>query len=440
MNTIVIVSAVTFLVFALLGRYLYKCIINPITVFCGLWGFILLLYSLPLYNLFPASSEALMLIISGTGMFSLGAFFSTTFFFKTKKNSVIPSIESNSVTIRYDILLVLNVISFVFLVGFGFSVIISLISGSNFAYIHKMYNVVDEEGILGASSLNRSFVSWIIWPVMHMSLAALAVFSQCDNRSKIPLKKWCAIIIFSNLGLFTLISGKRSFLVEAIVFFVVVYIMRGKKVKLSRKTKLIIIIVAGILVWAFNYISVGRGSDSIISLFYGYLVGCIPHLSVKLQYMPVSVVGFTSIYGFFHAPITLCNVVLHSELLSNIRDSMSQLVEYTQQRVFIGQGMTYNAFLTPFYYFYLDGGWVGNILLSFLFGLVSMHIYHRFLKKRDMYSIVIYVLLFFSLYMSMVRFQFFQMRFVLSSFYAYLVVHVRQKRFVFRRSKLNFKV
>lgn len=440
MNTIVIVSAGTFLAFALLGRYIYKCIVNPITVFCGLWGFILLLYSLPLYNMFPASSESLLLIISGTGMFSLGAFFSTMMFLKTRKNSVFPSIESNSVSIRYDILIALNAISFVFLIGFGFNVVVLIISGRGFSYIHKMYNVVDEEGILGASSLSRSLVSWIVWPVMHMSLASLAVFSQCDNRSENPLKKLCAIIILANLGLFTLISGKRSFLAEAIVFFVAVYIMRGKKVKLSRKTKLIIIIVAGILIWAFNYISVDRGSDSIISLFYVYLVGCIPHLSVKLQYMPVSVVGFTSVYGFFHAPITISNFVLHSDYLSSIRDSMSQLVAFTQERVLIGRGMTYNAFLTPFYYFYLDGGWVGNILLSFLFGLISMHIYHRFLKRRDFYSVVIYVLLFFSLYMSMVRFQFFQMRFVLSFFYAYLVFHVRQNRFVFKRSKLDFKV
>ena len=258
-----------------------------------------------------------------------------------------------------------------------------LLTGKNFAYIHRMYNVIDEDGILGTSTINRSIVSWLVWPVLHASLTTLAVFLQCDSDNKNHLKKWCTVIILSNLGLFTLISGKRSFLIDIAMYFIAVYFMRGRKVILNRKTKIGIVIVTVALVFGFNYISTGRGSTSVTHLFYTYLVGCIPHLSNKLQYTPVDVVGFTSIYGFFHAPITLINAVLHSDILSSIRDSMSQLVAYTQMRVSIGPGRTYNAFLTPFYYFYLDGGWIGNLILSYIFGVISMKIYHNYLKKRD---------------------------------------------------------
>lgn len=434
MSIIVIILACLFLLFALLGRSTYHCIVNPITVFCGLWGFILLLYNLPSYDMYRASDESLLLIITGTGMFFFGALTSLIFYLKTSKTcNTIPSIESNTKTIQYNVLLVLNIIVFVFLVGFGSRVIILLLSGRNFSYIHKMYNVIDEEGILGATTINRSIVSWIVWPVMHASLATLAVFLQCENDNKNPLKKWCTIVILSNLGLFTLISGKRSFLAEIVMFFIAVYFMRGKKVNLSRKAKFGIVIGTIVLFWAFNYISVGRGSSSIARLFYVYLVGCIPHLSNKLQFTPVDVVGLTSIYGFFHAPITLINALFHSQLLSSIRDSMSQLVTYSQVRVPIGPGMTYNAFLTPFYYFYLDGGWVGNVLLSYLFGFVSMHVYHNYLKKRDLYSVAVYLLVFFSLYMSMVRIQYFQMRFALSFFYIYFIFDSHRIKFVFHK-------
>lgn len=436
MDTIVIVSACTFLLFALIGRSVYHCIINPITVFCGLWGAILMLYSLPFYDMYQASDESLALIISGTGMFFFGAITAAMLFLKENRTySTIPSIESDSQGIRYSVLLMLNIIVFAYLFRFGTRVISMLLSGRSFAFIHRMYNVTDEEGILGASRINRNIVSWIVLPVMHASLSTLAIYSQCNNENKSPLKKWCTIVILSNLGLFTLISGKRSFLVELAMYFIAVYFLRGKKVKINRRAKFGIVIVAGVLIWAFNYISIGRGSSSITKLFYSYLVGCIPHLSNKLQSSPKDVVGFTSVYGFFHAPITLINAIVHSQLLSSIRDSMHQLVEYTQVRVPIGPGKTYNAFLTPFFYFYIDGGWVGNVLLSYLFGFVSMHIYHNYLKKRNYHSVVVYLLVFFSLYMSMVRIQYFQMRFALSFFYVFLFFGTYRIKFVFKKSK-----
>ena len=434
MDTIVIVSACIFLVFALLGKGLYHCIVNPITVFCGLWGAILLLYSLPSYDMYKATDEVMTLIISGTGMFFLGAITAALLFFRANHSSITnPSILSDSLEIRYIVLLVLNIIVFVFLVGFSSSVIGMLLSGRNFSYVHKMYNVVDEDGTLGASSINRSIVSWIVWPVLHASLSSLAVYSQCDVSNKNPLKKWCTVAILSNLSLFTLISGKRTFLFDIILYFIAVYYLRGKKLNLSRKAKFGIIIVACAVIWFFNYITVGRGTSSITRLFYVYLVGCIPHLSYKFQQTPIDIVGFTSIYGFFQAPITLINAVIHSQWLSSIRDSMSQLTAFTQVRVPIGPGMTYNAFLTPFYYFYLDGGWVGNLVLSFLFGFATTQVFHNYLKKKDLYSVVIYLLVFFSLCMSMVRIQYFQMRFVLSFFYAYLIFDSHRIKIVFNK-------
>ncbi len=428
MDIVTIVSACIFFLFAVFGKVRYSCIVNPITVFCGLWGLILFAYSFHAYGMYTASNESLFLVIIGTAMFFFGAISASLLLSRqTAAYSTMPSIDSNSKTINYTVLFLLNAVVFAFLVGFGSRVIAMLLSGRGFAYIHRMYNYSGEDGILGASSINRSIVSWVVWPVMHASLATLAVSIQCDNENKSKLKKLCIIVILANLGLFTLISGKRSFMVDLLMYFAAVYFMRGKRVRLRRRTKFAIIIVAAIIVWAFNSISEGRGTTSFLRLFYVYIVGCIPHLSIKLHDTPVEIVGLTSIYGFFHAPITIINTVLHSVFLSNVRSSMSQLVEFTQQRASIGPDMTFNAFLTPFYYFYLDGGWIGNIIFSYLFGAITVGVYHNYLKRRTFQSVIVYLLVFFSLYMSMVRIQFFQMRYVLAFFYVLMISGFRVK-------------
>jgi len=109
---------------------------------------------------------------------------------------------------------------------------------------------------------------------------------------------------------------------------------------------------------------------------------------------------------------------------------MSELVAVTQRRVLIAPGISFNAFLTPFYYFYLDGGMIGNILLSFIFGFVSTLVYINHLNRRNYNSMINYLLVFFTLYMSMVRIQFFQMRFSLSFLYVYLLFKGNKVKFV----------
>ena len=239
----------------------------------------------------------------------------------------------------------------------------------------------------------------------------------------------------ANLALFTTVSGKRGFLANLIMYFLAVFYMQGKKVRLKRKTKFgIFLIIVGLLS-ALNYISIGRGNTSITKTLYVYLVGCIPHLSAKLQNSPVNPVGLTSVYGFFQGPLIIINTLFRSSLLSNIRNSMSAVHTYTQERVFIGPGMTFNAFLSPFYFFNLDGGMVGNIIFSFLFGFIAVGVYQNHLKKRTSKSMLIYLLVFFSLYMSMVRIQYFQMRFALSFLYVMIIFSNYTVKFTFGKKK-----
>lgn len=427
----VIVAACIFFALAVFGNVVLRCIVNPITVFCGVWGVILLGYSFHAYGIYYASSESLTLIISGVAMFFIGAIITIAYF--TSRNqfhSINASLNDTSSTINYDILLILNIISFVFLIGLGLTAIRQLLSGRNFYYIHAMYN--DDEGVIGGSKTYRNMITWYVWPLMDASLAALAASVLCDRSNTGKKKKLFIFFSLANLVLFIIISGKRSRLLNIIMFFVAVFYMQGRKINLKRRTKVAIFLGLIAAIWALNYISVGRGTESIARTLYVYLVGCVPHLSAKLE-GTANPIGLTSIYGFFQPFIIIINSIIRIPFLNSIRNSMSELAAFTQSRSFIGPGMTYNAFLSPFFFFYLDGGMIGNIVLSFLFGFCSMCVYYNNLKKRSYKSLIMYLLVFFSLYMSMVRIQFFQMRYVLSFFYAYLFFAQSKIRIVFKK-------
>lgn len=409
-----------FFLFAAFGKKIYRCWVNPITVFCGVWGGILFAYSFHAYELYYASNESLWIIICGVIMFFIGALIAT--FIHTQKGNISreTSIIIDAEPFNYGMLLFLNILSFLFLIGFGLTVFRQLISGSNFYYIHKMYN--DEEGLIASSTTYKNIVTWFVWPLMHVSLVALPVILFRSNHSdKNPQKKWSIILILSNLILFCLVSGKRGFFLNFIVYSFSVYFLQGKKILLKRKTKIGIAISIIFAILAIDYLSTSRGSTSIIRTIYIYLVGCIPHLSSKLENNTIELTGISSIYGFFQAPIIIVSSIIRLPLLSSIRSSMSELHAYTQTRAFIGPGMTFNAFLSPFFFFYMDGGWICNILFSLTFGYASICVYHKHLRVRSYKSMIVYVLILFSLIMSFVRIQFFQMRYVLSFFYVYLI-------------------
>lgn len=431
----VIIAACVFLTLAVFGNLLLRCIVNPITVFCTVWGVILLAYSFHAYGLYYASSLSLSLIVVGVSLFFFGAVVAMILFRRnSNSHGRITVIDENAAGMNYTVMLLLNIISFAFLIGFGLSAIRDLLSGSDFYYIHKMYN--DEEGMIAGSKTYRNMITWFVWPLLDASLAAMAASILCDKENTSKKKKLFIILTLLNLALFIIISGKRLRLLNVVMFFIAVFYLQGRRVKLKGRTKLAIAVGLVATLWAFNYISVGRGTQSIVRSLYVYLVGCVPHLSSKLS-GTVNPKGLTSVYGFFQPILIIVNSVFHSSTLNSIRNSMSDLAAYTQVRTTIGPGMTFNAFLTPFYFFYLDGGVIGNVVLSFLFGFFSMGVYYNHIKKRSYQSLLLYLLVFFSLYMSMVRIQFFQMRYVLSFAYTFLFFIKPKVKIVFQKGRFQ---
>lgn len=93
----------------------------------------------------------------------------------------------------------------------------------------------------------------------------------------------------------------------------------------------------------------------------------------------------------------------------------------TQGRKLIGNSLSYNAYVTPFYYFYLDFGYLGVILFSFIYGFVCIYILNKINRKCTPLLMAIYMFVLFGLFTSMIRFQFVFFVNVIGIIYIWLV-------------------
>src|SRR5699024_6116960 len=72
---------------------------------------------------------------------------------------------------------------------------------------------------------------------------------------------------------------------------------------------------------------------------------------------------------------------------------------YTSEFINIGDGVTYNAFYTSIFNFYLDGGLLGVILMSFVFGAIIGKVFNTYLKSPNIFNLALLIYL---VYLSLV--------------------------------------
>lgn len=398
------------------GWIKYENIMNPITLFCGLWTIILFTYSLHLFELYYASDAVLWSIVIGIAMFYLGAMYKSVVRFKTGRIREIPNMMiggSTAVEVfpNYTLMTVVNLLSIVILMGYATVTIRMLLSGISYEYIHVMYQ--SEEGIVGALKSGIRLWHYFVWP---WNLATIPMVVSCFMLDKRGAKGRNIFIITSiiNIGLYILISGARVSLAYFAFYFVVIMLLLKKKVKLNAWKKALIIILA-IAAWiVFDRLSESRNSASLENTAYTYLCGCVPYFSYRLNlFNGKYYYGLHTFSGILKPFFAIFGKIFGaSDLWSNVLANLE-----TQGRTYIAPHNPFNAFSSLFYFFYMDGGLIAVAIFSFIYGSFSVSMYNRFLRQRNLKSLVLYLLTAFGLAFSMVRFHFITLRYILSFFY-----------------------
>lgn len=97
--------------------------------------------------------------------------------------------------------------------------------------------------------------------------------------------------------------------------------------------------------------------------------------------------GRATLAGLEHIVALLLN------LFYDIEYSIFFIQGYVEERFLIGFDRTYNAFYSMIYYFFLDGGFVGVVLLSILTGIIVGLVFNYYKNKPSIFSLSLCIFL-----------------------------------------------
>lgn len=238
--------------------------------------------------------------------------------------------------------------------------------------------------------------------VLVLSLIIIFLYAYCDGGRAIFM-----LMLFYYLLANSFISNEYSG-------------QNGKKIKKVLTIAVLVAIVFSII----SYLSDQRNTTmSADQSLYTYLCGCMPHLDYRLDVLDTT--GYHS-YGlsFLRGPIEsflffLKNIHFLGLYPSWFMDNKTCLD--VSDFIDIGS-QNYNAFVTPFFYFYADFGYFGVALESLIFGAISQKMFDNAETGRSSRYVIMYMLFAYCLLMSMVRWQFFNVTYFISFFYILLFI------------------
>lgn len=405
---------------AVLGYIKEKNVYNPLTVFMSFFGIILLLSSLKLYDLYEVKQFTYFIVVLGLFSFFIGYLFIDLLKSKGKQikkerdSQPSKSLEFNP---NYKILFFIYIIVIVFLSYRTFQVLIEVSQGTTLTEIRN-----HSQNILELSGLYNLTNNYVIKPIVF-ALIPLAVIDLFIGKRKILLPSFIVALLYAFSE-----GGRFIFLYYIIQFFAGAIIFK-KKIIVTKKTKRRIFLLLTTSIIFILFITNIRSSDtSILKSAYMYLSGAIPHLDYRLGIIADSdrTLGLSFVMGY----LTTFFVILNGFGILPYPEFYNKAIElgYVEDFVRIGEDSLFNAFVTPFYYFYLDGGILGILIFSFIYGLTFTLVYYFLQQRPTIMLLSVYLLLLQGALTSMVRWQFYNPTYSLSFVFLFFIVKLAVKK------------
>lgn len=398
------------------GRYMTCRWLNPLSVLCWMWSGIFFLASLELYYINKAQDSSYLLMFFGVIAFS-AAFILTYMFFRHRR-LVVGEKWGKSADYRwkvnYTILYALGIISILYF-GFSFLKVAHVyLSGNGLAQIRLMAQTrADISGGIVSKVMNAVRVLLII----PYSLAIVPV-TAADFWFGKRDKRLLAICILT-IGLRILSEGGRINLLYLFVDLLIGFSFTAKKKKSKssiaalkmfkknkRRMKLLSVLIIVILIVA----SFSRAGDNLKRFTY-YYFAMEPYMFEKWKdIVDVSKVygyGVASLNGFVFAVLYFVKNILGVNFPSHF-NSVYQIIldSDSQWQVITSTSGRANAYVSAFWYFYLDGRTAGIFIMGALYGIVMAAFFLNAQKHTNIKSVCLYSFAFQSVYMTFSGFSF----------------------------------
>ncbi len=387
----------------LLGTAVYlrdKKIYNVGAVFGFFWGIILLLSSLSLFGLYKSSNRTYLFIMTGVICFCIGEIVGEKFTFSLgyKKISLLKR-NKNAVNVKMFyflfficlICLLPDIKMILYFIQNGFDL-------NRIYYSIAISSADAKSGILNVSfgsNMQQIIKTYIGYPLLYL-LISISLLCFMKNREK----KYILCMLFLTMIRF-LADLKRTLLVMLILMFVFFFILlkdaqnhRYSDYKVLNKFKKRYIFI-GLCGFVFIYIIISklrRGNNeanfSFLKNLYFYYIGCVKYFDLRIDsWSELNIshtLGFFSLRGLV-SPIcsTLEQMGVNIKLFTDASDALASLHNIVYS---VADDQRFNSYATAFYEFYIDGGIIGIILGSAIFGWLGGKYYSDYKNTHSLMS------------------------------------------------------
>lgn len=410
-----VIMVFLFLLFAYIGKRLEKTWCNFLTIFTGMWALIVGLSSFRLYDMSAISRKACFIVFFGVVSFTVGYLIYYKYPFRLKIRKDVVDIKSTYCP-RDKIFKALIIITFIVWAVLAFKTFQELRSGTTYEHIRDIYGSVSEDSSLFQNKYIQVIVHSFFVPCVFV-IAAKVLYSLFSEHYH-----WMYYLLsFLTVVLYCFTTGSRQILLN-IIFEIIILVSLSKRknrlLHISSKTKrriflLIVFIASGITI--ITVFRPGNAADVVWTTqmtIYAYISLPMPMLTYwtdVIDLMGVRTYGYTFVKGGlsllsrFKLPFP-----------SSYYTASENIAFYSDAYVPMFGSKVYNAFDSVFFYFYLDFGWFGVVLLSFLFGMICVAVYHKVKTNRNEFSVMFLLLFSIAVIKCFARWEFIKEDYVIS--------------------------
>lgn len=389
--------------------------IKPTTIFFALWAFILFLSTLNLYNINKPSNEAYFLTILMLIFFFVGSMIGH--FIKIEDSKAFTKYLNNNkdkkMKIVYVLFFALNFLSILFNIIDCVLIVKELSKGTPMWQIRNwgLEPFGSDNPILSRRSFLEDLVRSVILTPFANIVPPITAYYFVNSKNK---KMKYALLINSLIMLLSSSiasgGGRLGFIYYVGCFLLAFYIFCKNKdnskeiIKKYIKILLVFIIIAFIFV--IGYTSIRSGIGNFIKETYTYFALPPTLLSEWIPEMKETshTYGLLTTFGihsyFFRALQTVGLDFMVPQIYNDAYQSILNAEIFRN----VGYGVG-NAFVTPIYYFYIDGGYPFVCIASLIFGILVSVAYKIFEKNINLRSFAIYALIIYGIFVSFMRIQ-----------------------------------
>lgn len=343
--------------------------------------------------------------------------------------------RSKNYSLRYTLLYVIAVLCILYYMPSFLHSILSMLQGVS---LNDVRGTI-QDGVY-STGLANLVPNYIILPlsITLEPLAALDIWLGKRDKKLIALV--IILIIIRTLG-----DGGRTPVFNFVLYFIVAYLFRKKKVgedplfkrnriqllkEYKERMRFRIVLLFGI--FGLAVLTFMRASRTFYRKLYFYFAMSPVLFSRWQEYVDAEGIrthGVVSINGVFYFIDYLIKNIFGLEYTEAILDAYKLVALTDAQWMQIAPTTTANAYVSCFWFFYVDGGIIAIIVLSLLYGLLVGRFYYKAARVDNLKTLALYMLLFQGIFFSFIRFPFAKAYYVIAIFvlYAFAFKPVKQE-------------